>query len=99
MKRNDPWSLWMDSWSLALEASSVIGMRLGRMATMDGPSAAAEMRLMVSEKVGSAIDLQGKAITGRLGATSNAQARLTIAHYRKAVAKNRRRLSGPKKRA
>jgi hypothetical protein len=86
--------LGFDSWALGIEASTVIGMRMTKLATMNPLAAAAEAQLMVSEKMIAAVELQGKAITGQLGAHPAGAARKAIGHYRKAVSKNRRRLSG-----
>jgi hypothetical protein len=48
---------------------------------------------MVSEKVDAAIALQARALTGGLGGTPASAAARTIAHYRRKVKANRRRLS------
>ena len=86
---------WMDlafsGWSLSIEASSVIALRLARLAAFD-TAAFAEARLMVVEKIEAATALQGKALTGNLGFTPESVARRSVAHYRAGVAKNRRRL-------
>lgn len=85
-------SLTFDCWSLGLEACSVIGMRLPRL--MVGNAAAmAEAHLMVSEKVEAAAMLQWKMMTGGLGTSAPAMLNASVAHYRKAVRKNQRRLS------
>lgn len=79
-----------------MEASSVIGMRLPRL--MAGNAAAmTEAQRMVSEKVEAAALLQWKLMTGGLGQSGPAVMRASVAHYRKAVRKNRRRLSKPAK--
>jgi len=90
-------SLAFDSWSLTLEASTVIGLRLAKLARMDA-EAMAEAHRMVAEKVEAVADLQMKAMTGQLGSDHHKVARATIAHYRKAVGRNRRRLGHTKSR-
>lgn len=70
----------------------MIGMRLPRL--MVGNAAAmAEAQLMVSEKVEAAAMLQWKMMTGGLGTSPPAMLNASVAHYRKAVRKNQRRLS------
>lgn len=95
--RNNWTSLAFDSWALTLEASTVIGLRLAKLARMDA-AAMDEAQLMVAEKVEAVSQLQLRALTGALGGSHDKAARATIAHYRKAVRKNRRRLSGARAR-
>lgn len=89
-------SLAFDSWSLTLEASTVIGLRLAKLARMDA-DAMVEAQRMIAEKVEAVAELQWKAVTGGLGVSPPGAAQATIAHYRKAVKKNRRRLGNPPK--
>lgn len=92
MKKHSSWmTLAFDSWRLGVESSAVIAMRMARMSA-GGEAAATEARLMVAEKMEAMAQLQMRALTGTLGATPERQARATVAHYRKAVGKNRRRL-------
>ncbi|HEX7858438.1 MAG TPA: hypothetical protein VF503_32545 [Sphingobium sp.] len=92
MKRTSGWTtLAFDSWTLAWEASTVIGLRLAKLGAMDA-GAMAEAQRMVAEKMDVANILTLKAMTGGLGATPQQATRATLAHYRKAVARNRRRL-------
>ncbi len=92
-KRKDPWtSLAFDSWSLGLEASTVIGLRMMKLAA-GGAAAQAEAELMVSEKVAAGMTLPMLAMTGQLGATGPAIAAGSLAHLRKKVRANRRRLA------
>lgn len=79
-----------------MEAGSVIGMRLPRLLTGDA-AALAEARLMVSEKMEAAAALQWALMTGGLGTSVPGAVGASISHYRKAVGKNRRRLSKPRK--
>jgi len=67
-------------------------MRMSKLAHMDA-AAALESQRMVSEKIAVIAQLQAKAMSGGLGIAPGTQAARTLSHYRKAVAKNRRRLS------
>ncbi|MDR6623731.1 hypothetical protein [Caulobacter segnis] len=92
-RRKDPWtSLAFDSWALGLEASTVIGLRMMKLAA-GGAAAQAEAQLMVSEKVAASVTLPMLAATGQLGATGPAIASGSLAHLRRKVRANRRRLS------
>lgn len=90
-----PYADWMkiglDSWMLGMEASTVIGLRLAKLAA-GGPAATAEAQRMVSEKMQAAWELQVAAATGRLGSTPHGQADRAIRHYRRKVRANARRL-------
>lgn len=89
----NPWMrLTMDTWALGVEASSVIGLRTLKMAA-GGAAAQAEAELMVREKIESGLALQARAMTGGLGLTAHGAAARTVAHYRRKVRANRRRLS------
>jgi hypothetical protein len=89
----NPWTrLTFDAWRLALEANAVIARRTLMFAT-GGAGAQAEASLMVAEKIDAALALQALAFTGGLGATPQQAARKTLAHYRRKVRANRRRLS------
>jgi hypothetical protein len=85
-------SLALDSWSLGVESCAVVGLRLAKLGTLD-VAAGAEAQLMVAEKLHAIAELQMMAMTGTLGTTAHGAARKSVAHYRKAVARNRRRLS------
>jgi hypothetical protein len=92
-KRRDPWtSLAFDSWSLGLEASTVIGLRMMKLAA-GGAAAQAEAQLMVGEKMAAGLTLPMLVMTGQLGASGSAIASGSLAHLRKKVRANRRRLS------
>jgi len=84
--------LGFDAWRLGLEASTVIGLRTLRMAG-GGAAAQAEAQLMVSEKVAASLALGAKAMTGGLGTNPVQASARTLAHYRRKVSANRRRLS------
>ncbi|MGA0600284.1 hypothetical protein ACO2Q3_06210 [Caulobacter sp. KR2-114] len=91
--RGNPWlGIGLDAWSLGLEASAVIGLRTLKLA-QGGADGRAEAERMVSEKVAAAASLQMRALTGGLGGTPASVSARTIAHYRRKVRANRRRLS------
>jgi hypothetical protein len=58
-----------------------------------GAAAQAEARRMISEKVDAAAALQRLALSGGLGLTARSGASGTLAHYRRKVRANRRRLA------
>jgi hypothetical protein len=92
-RSRNPWPrLGWNAWALGLEASSVIGLRTLKIAA-GGAAGAAESRRMVSEKVDAALALQTLALTGGLGSTPHGAAARTIAHYRRKVRANQRRLA------
>ena len=91
-----PYSAWTDAginaWSLGMEASTVIGLRMAKMAT-GGDASGAEARRMVAEKIESAIDLQTAMLTGKLGMNPLEGTQKVLRHYRRKVRANRRRLT------
>jgi hypothetical protein len=90
-----PYDAWTkagwDAWTLGMESSAVIGLRVARIA-MGGPGASAEASRMMLEKLDSAVELQTALVTGRLGATPLASTQKTLRHYRRKVKANRKRL-------
>lgn len=89
----NPWTrLTYEAWSLGLEASTVIGLRMMKLAA-GGAAAQAEAARMVQEKVQASQALGVKAMTGALGFTAEQAAASTLAHYRLKVRANRRRLA------
>jgi hypothetical protein len=95
MKRSraNPWfGIGWDAWRLGMEASAVIGLRTLKIA-QGGADGQAEAERMVSEKVQAGMDLQALALTGGLGVTPASASARTLAHYRRRVSANRRRLS------
>jgi len=90
-----PYAGWigasMDAWTLGMEASTVIGLRVAKLA-MGGAGADSEARRMVSEKMQAAYELQMAMMTGQLGASPLAGTRKVIRHYRRKVKANKRRL-------
>jgi hypothetical protein len=89
-------NLWMrlmfDTWSLGLETSAVIASRTMKLVT-GGEEAGREAHRMVAEKIEAALSLQTLALTGGLGMTPQSAARKSLAHYRRRVRANRRRLA------
>lgn len=96
MQKTNPLSLFMDSWQLGLEAWTVIGLRIPRLLA-GNPAAAREAHLMIAEKIEAIGVLQWRAMTGDLGTSPDAAMRSAVAHYRKAVGCNRRRLARRRK--
>jgi len=92
MPRNPWFRTGFYAWSLGLEASSVIALRTLKIAA-GGVAAEAETRRMVSEKLETGLALQALALTGGLGLTAHSAATKTLAHYRRKVRANRRRLA------
>jgi hypothetical protein len=84
--------LMFDTWSLGLETSAVIASRTMKLAAGEG-AAEREARRMVAEKIAAALSLQTLDLTGGLGMTPESAARKSLAHYRRRVRANRRRLS------
>jgi hypothetical protein len=58
-----------------------------------GAAAEAETHRMVSEKIEATLALQRLALTGGLGFTTHSAAAKTLAHYRRKVRANKRRLT------
>jgi hypothetical protein len=89
----NPWvGIGINAWNLGFEAWSVIGLRILKISA-GGPVAEAETRLMFREKFDASWTLQGKALTGALGLTAHGAAARTLAHYRRKVRANQRRLT------
>ncbi len=92
MRKNRWFRAGFDAWSLGVEASSVIALRTLKIAA-GGAAAETESRRMVSEKIEAGLALQALALTGGLGRTAHSAATKTLAHYRRKVRANRRRLT------
>ncbi|HYE43622.1 MAG TPA: hypothetical protein VEA15_09545 [Caulobacteraceae bacterium] len=92
MMRSNPWlRIGLDAWSLGVEASTVMGLRALKIAA-GGAAGEAEARRMVEEKFEAGIALQAMALSGGLGVTPHGAAAKSVAHYRRKVRANRRRL-------
>jgi hypothetical protein len=81
--------LMIDTWLLGAEAGAVIWLRSARI-MLGGEAARFEVERMVSEKVAANLALMPKLMGSR---SAQAMAARTLAHYRKPVAANRRRLA------
>jgi hypothetical protein len=91
--RANPWiGIGFDAWRLGLEASAVIGLRTLKIA-QGGAGGAAEAELMVREKLAAGAALGVMALSGGLGTTPASASVRTLAHYRRKVSANRRRLA------
>jgi hypothetical protein len=94
------WNSWLTVSSqtalLALEAQSVIALRLMRVAA-GGASARSEMQRMVTEKVQALGEAQTAAaigaVSGRSGRSGRQIAKKVAGVYKKRVRRNRRRLT------
>lgn len=84
--------LMFESWMLAGEASYVIWLRSIRMMS-GGKLAEREAELMVSEKMLASMTLLPAMMEGGLGQSAESAGTRALAHYRKPVRANRRRLS------
>lgn len=92
--RANPWiGITLDAWRLGVETSAVMALRTVRIA-QGGEAGRLETERMVAEKFEAALALQALALTGGLGATPVTASRKTLAHYRRKVRANRRRLGG-----
>lgn len=89
----NPWAaLSLDAWLLSLDAASVVGMRMMKIAA-GGAAGMAESQLMISEKVEAGLALQALAMTGGLGSNAQTAGRRVLKHYGRKVRANHRRLS------
>jgi hypothetical protein len=93
---DNPLAAWtrtgMDAWSLGIDASTVVGLRMLKFAAGD-QTAIAESRLMVAEKMMTAFELQLKLMRNPLSLAMLQRTQQTLQHYGVKVASNRRRLA------
>jgi len=91
---NNPFAAWtrtgIDAWSLSIDASAVVGLRMLKLAAGD-QAAIAESRLRVAEKVTAAFELQLKLMRNPLSLSMLQRTQQTLRHYGGKVASNRRR--------
>jgi hypothetical protein len=88
----NPWiKLSFDTWTLGIEAASVVALRMLKIGA-GGPAGAAEARRMVTEKIESGFALQVMALNDKFPVTAHDAARKTLVHYRRKVRANIRRL-------
>lgn len=89
----NPWlELSFRAFQLGAEAQSVIALRMMKLAA-GGSAAATETQLMISEKIEAASAAQTHLAVGLMTGTGAQGARRAVAHYRRKVRANRRRLS------
>jgi hypothetical protein len=90
------WNSWFelaaDSWRLGLQAQTVVGLRLVKLAAGDA-AAMAEAQRMVTEKVLAAAEAQANAAAAVMTGQGHLAPKRTLALYRRKVGANRRRLS------
>ena len=86
-------NIGMEAWWLAGEAAAVVMMRSAALA-LGGDRAYREAHMMVTEKAEASAALGAALMTGKLGSSPESITRGTVAHYRKRVRANRKRLSG-----
>ena len=92
MSRNRRWlRVGLSAWSLGMEASSVIALRMIKIGS-GGKRANAEAERMISEKMIAGLDLQKMAMTGALGLTGRGATGKALRYYRRKVRANRHRL-------
>ena len=93
--RRSPYGSWLDlsmnSLMLAAESQAVISMRLTQFAL--GGAGADEARLMVTEKLQAAAEAQVKLVSAALEGVPQLGPARAVAHYRRKVRANQRRLS------
>ena len=83
--------LGVDAWSLGWQAARVMGLRTARIAE-GGPAAGLEAWLMLTEKWQTAAEIQTDLLSRGANASPAATTRRTLAHYKRKVAANDRRL-------
>lgn len=80
------------TWALALEAGTVIWLRSWLMLSGGAP-ALKEGRLMVDEKVATALTLWPALLSGGMAQSPDALGKRALVHYARPVRANRRRLT------
>jgi hypothetical protein len=92
MTVRNPWlDLTFDALQLGIEAQTVIGLRVMKALT-GGPGANAEASRMITEKIEAAMSVQASLLDGALTNAPHVGPARAVAHYRKAVLANRKRL-------
>jgi hypothetical protein len=93
-----PWlRIAIEAWFLGVEASNVVALRLIKLA-LGGPRAKVESSRMIEEKLAALVTLQWQLMMGGLGVTPLQITRGSLGHYKRAVRRNRSRLSRPRRR-
>lgn len=92
MKSRNSWlSLSIDAMNMTMEAQSVIALRLAR-AAVGGAAAEKEAALMVSEKIDTGLELQRQLLMSGFGLLNPSASSKAVAHVRRKIRANRRRL-------
>ena len=92
MTMRNPWlSLSMNAWRLGLESQAVISLRLLK-AAGGGAGAAREAEIILAEKVAATLALPGQVMGAGLDLIGPAAPSKAIAHFRRKVRANQRRL-------
>lgn len=90
--KTDWLTIGLDAWLLGAEAATVIALRSARL-TMGGTAAWQEAQRMVAEKGAANFALGLALASGKLGSSAERIAGSTVAHYRRRVRANQRRLT------
>ena len=83
--------VWLDSLVLSMDAATVIGLRLAKIA-LGGRAGSDEARLMVSEKISAGLELQAK-LGSNMRFSPLRRSQDVLGHYGRVVRANRERLS------
>lgn len=93
---DNPYAAWtragMDAWSLGVDVSAVVGLRMLKLAAGDR-AAIGQSRLMVAEKTTAALELQVELMRKPFTLTMLQGTQQALRHYQCKVAGNRRRLA------
>ena len=84
-------AVWLDMWALSVEAAAVVRLRLRKIAR-GGAAGESEARLMVSEKVLAAMQVQAS-LGADLITSPLSRSQTVLSHYGFVVRANRLRLS------
>ena len=92
MATRNPWlSLSLNAWRLGLESQTVISLRLLK-AAGGGSAAAREAEIILAEKTAAALALPVQMMSAGLEAIGPAGPSRAVAHFRRKVRANQRRL-------
>ena len=92
MAARNPWlSLSLDMMRLGMEAQTVVALRMMKLGA-GGAASATEAELMVSEKIKAAVETHTQLMTSALSGKAHLAPARAVAHYRRQVRANARRL-------
>lgn len=92
MSRSSGWfRLGLSAWSLGVESSSVMALRMMKIAS-GGKGGEAEAGRMIGEKIDAGLDIQRMVMSGALNLSGSGAAGKMLGYYRRKVRANRRRL-------